>query len=70
MQEALDGGPGSGKGAAAGAGAFPGEMAGLQMDDTVLMEVEVLLRAVGPVWFVEDDEEEDEPVLETAGGVN
>lgn len=70
MQEALDGGPGSGRGATAGAGAFPGEMAGLQMEETVLMEVEVLLSAAGPVWLVEEDEEEEEPVLETAGGVN
>lgn len=71
MQEALDGGPGSGSGATAGAGAFPGEMAGLQMEETVLMEVEVLLlSAAGPVWLVEEDEEEDEPVLDTAGGVN
>ena len=70
MQDALDGGPGSGSGATAGAGAFPGEMAGLQMEETVLMEVEVLLSAAGPVWFVEEDEDEDEPVLETAGGVN
>lgn len=49
MQDALDGGPGSGSGATAGAGAFPGEMAGLQMEETVLMEVEVLLSATGPV---------------------
>lgn len=70
MQEALEGGPGSGSGATAGGGAFPGEMAGLQMEETVLMEVEVLLSATGPVWLVEVDEEEDEPALETAGGVN
>lgn len=69
IQEALEGGPGSGRGATAGAGAFPGEMAGLQIDETVLMEVEVL-RAVGPVWLVEDDDDEEEPVLDTAGGVN
>lgn len=49
IQDALDGGPGSGSGATAGAGAFPGEIAGLQMEETVLMEVEVLLSAVGPV---------------------
>lgn len=70
MQEALEGGPGSGSGATAGAGAFPGEMAGLHMEETVLMEVEVLLSATGPAWLVEEEEEEDEPVLETAGGVN
>lgn len=70
MQEALEGGPGSGRGATAGAGAFPGEMAGLQMEETVLMEVEVLLSATGTAWLVEEDEDEDEPVLETAGGVN
>lgn len=70
MQEALEGGPGSGSGATAAVGALPGEIAGLQMEDTVLMEVEVLLRAAGPVWLVDEDEEEDEPVLETAGGVN
>lgn len=70
MQEALEGGPGSGSGATAGAGAFPGEMAGLHMEETVLMEVEVLLSATGPAWLVEEDEDEDEPVLETAGGVN
>ena len=71
IQEALDGGPGSGSGATAGAGAFPGEIAGLQMEETVLMEVEVLLSAAGPVWLlVEEDEDEEEPVLETAGGVN
>lgn len=47
MQEALDGGPGGSAsgGAEAGVnGPLPGEMAGLQMDETVLMEVEVLLR--------------------------
>lgn len=49
IQEALEGGPGSGRGAAAGAGAFRGEIAGLQMEETVLMEVEVLLSAAGPV---------------------
>lgn len=70
MQEALEGGPGSGSGATAGAGAFPGEMAGLQMEETVLMEVEVLLSATGTAWLVVEDEDEDEPVLETAGGVN
>lgn len=66
IQEALEGGPGSGRGATAAAGAFPGEMAGLQMEDTVLMEVEVL--RAGPLWLVE--EEEEEPALDTAGGVN
>lgn len=79
IQDVLDGGPGSGSGATAGAGALPGEIAGLQMEETVLMEVEVLLSAAAaaaaaawPVWLVEEDEpeEEDEPVLETAGGVN
>lgn len=70
MQEPLEGGPGSGSGATAGAGALPGEMAGLQIEDTVLMEVEVLLRAAGPAWLVDEDEEEEEPVLDTAGGVN
>lgn len=49
IQEALEGGPGSGIGATAGAGAFPGEIAGLQMEETVLMEVEVLLSTAGPV---------------------
>lgn len=68
MQEVLEGGPGSGSGAEAGAGALPGEIAGLQMDDTVLMEVEVLLRAAA-AWFVEEEDEE-EPALETTGGVN
>lgn len=66
IQEALEGGPGSGRGATAVAGAFPGEMAGLQMEDTVLIEVEVL--RAGPLWLVE--EEEEEPALDTAGGVN
>lgn len=66
MQEALEGGTGSERDEEGGA--EPGDMAGLQMDETVPIEVDMLL-------LVEDEEEEEveeeaEPVLETAGGVN
>lgn len=79
MQEPLEAEPGSASGAAAAAcGALlPGEMAGLQMEETVLMEVAVLLLLVvlpsgsGPPWLADDDDDDDEPLLLlTAGGVN
>lgn len=49
--------------------ALPGEMeAGLQMEETgVLMEVEVLLM---PVLLLTELEDDEDPVLDTAGGVN
>lgn len=69
MQEVLEGGMGSAS--EAEGGAEPGEMAGLQMDETVLMEVDVLLMPVLLLLLLVDEEEEDEePVLDTAGGVN
>lgn len=67
MQEALEGGTGSERDEEGG-GAEPGDMAGLQMDETVPIEVDMLL-------LVREEEEEEveeeaEPALETAGGVN
>lgn len=64
MQEVFEGATGSGR--ETDGGAEPGEMAGLQIEETVLIEVEVLLM---PALLVEEEEEE-EPALETAGGVN
>lgn len=66
MQDVLVGGRGSGM---ATGGTEPGEMeAGLQMDDTgLLMEVEVLLI---PVLLEVELDEEDNPELDTVGGVN
>lgn len=64
MQDAAGGATGS---ESVDGGAEPGEMAGLQMEDTVPIEVDMLL------LVAEDDEEEDEeeePALDTAGGVN
>lgn len=65
MQEVFEGATGSGR--ETEGGAEPGEMAGLQIEETVLIEVEVLLM---PVLLVEEEDEEEEPALETAGGVN
>ena len=90
MHEALDtAGPGSGSGGApadaAPAGPLPGEMAGLQMEETAPMEAEEAPpplpppppsspAAAAPAWLAEEEEVEEEedrePVLETGGGVN
>lgn len=74
MQEVLAGATGSGR-ETGGAGAEPGEIAGLQMEETVLMEVDVLLMPVlvpapPPPPPVDELELDEEPALDTAGGVN
>lgn len=68
MQEALPGPTGSG--AEPGAGPVPGEIeAGLQMEEAIGV---LPFRAAPRLGFpeLEEDEEDEEPELDTAGGVN